>query len=207
MPVKRQAGRAPVKTPVPRYATTKDLKAAVRAWCIEYVTAKVAITAPSIKNPWNEHQQRHLEQSLHVSDEARELCNGMRALLTEGKAFLARNAESEKPFEDGHVNELRRAVAALGRSFVPQGKDDAWSSRVWLVVQHAKSRVWWWTDGKPTIRDLAVLSLLAGNLPEMKNRRERMDFHPTVLDTVRAEQRIVELVLKRRGLLAEVRRA
>ena len=132
---------------------------------------RLAGTSPDSPNGsgwWNERQSEELRESITVSDEARAICLDLRRTIVAADDFLRANPEAD----DGYVTELRRNVAAcqwslgLGRG----GPDAEWTRRTYLVAEYNRQRVWWWHDRDPTIPDLAILSLLAGNFPDVSKQ-------------------------------------
>lgn len=98
------------------------------------------------------------------------------------------------PKEENRSRGSIRGMIDCVRRLDAPGPED-WSRRTRIVVQTSAlgGHAWWWRDRKPLLRDLAVLSLLAGNIPEGAKRRQdgaiRAADRPTVLDVVADEEK------------------
>lgn len=168
----------------PRFTSLRELKAATYAWCVDEVNRLVG-PHPAGQSWWNERQAAALRESITVSDDARAICVELRRTLVAADDFLRAHPEAD----DGYVNELRRNVAAcrwslsLGRGT----PDTSWTPRTYLLAEYDRVREWWWHGRDPRIRDLTILSLLAGNFPEV--RKQLKERGVTVQEAVRAEER------------------
>jgi hypothetical protein len=179
-----------IRKPALEFPSLHKLKTATLEWCaaeVNRLSGPPPDRWPDWPGWWNEREAAHLSESITVSDDAREICNDLRRILVKADDFLRGHPKAN----DGYVDELRRNVAAcqwslsLGRS----GPDGEWTPRTYLVAEYGRSREWWWHDRDPRVRDLAILSLLAGNFPDL--RRQLSEHGLTVEDAVRAEERAI----------------
>jgi hypothetical protein len=108
---------------------------------------------------------------------------------------------------DGRLLPIRERLKAWGRPYSSKEKHvirGGTSFRAQLVKTfHLKRRACWWGERGPTVRDLAMLTLLAGCTPwgeEMKGRRAVDRGHvvdTTVRGVVQAEQAAIRVTLRR----------
>jgi hypothetical protein len=153
---------------------------------------------------WNESQQTYLRSTLseappHVR-EAHAIHAALGDLLARAESLLKAHPE----LDSNQADTLRRLIdadpwgCAMGAKRAALGRHCAWTARRLIVVNHGYRDAWWW-KGEPRNRDLAMLSLLAGNMPDGPRkvlsayRREGGSVLglPTVLDVVRAEERTI----------------
>lgn len=73
-------------------------------------------------------------------------------------------------------------------------------ARLVALFANAPTNVLWWKDRTPNVRDLAMISMLAGQWSEAARKAQREGHkatRPTVMDVVRAEERAVRVALGR----------
>lgn len=82
------------------------------------------------------------------------------------------------------------------RASVAAAHDAGLSKRAAIAAEHGGPGHWWWTTRPAKSRDLAVLSLIAGNFPEL----DKPVGQCLPLDVVRAEQRAINHARQRFAL-------
>lgn len=181
-------------TRVDRFAALPDLKRAVRAWCVAEVNRRAGC------DWWCEAQESYLRESIPSPTklEAAEVLGALRDALERAADFAREHAEIDTTDAEG----IRRLLDVADR-WLPRGRRASWPKRYYAIADFDHPGIWWWTKGrKPTNRDLAILSLLAGNFPDGPRRAIReFNAHggsvlglPSVLDVVRSEERAIALV-------------
>jgi hypothetical protein len=111
------------------------------------------------------------------------------------------------PDKHGPVAIVRRFVDRLGpehRGWIeaaePLPRREFTATRARIVAAWGHRDMWWWHNRKPSIRDLAMLSILAGEFPHtvISPDAPRPD-QPTVAKAIEAECRLVRKCLERAG--------
>jgi hypothetical protein len=133
-----------------------ELKRAVRRECQAYVREH--------GGTWNRAHQKHLADAINWPQ------------LGEAKKLAARLLTTLYGIEV--PDEIRRSLAWL-KNFpvlVPRQR---------IAINYARRGArWWWKREGPTSRDLAVLSLLAGNMPDLSAR-----YDASPLEAIEQEER------------------
>jgi hypothetical protein len=93
----------------------------------------------------------------------------------------------------GRDSKEERRLLGVGRSI-----------RTALVMRYADQANSLWWQGKPSVRDLAMVSLLAGNIPEAAETLQRGARGLRPLEVVALEEKAVEKLLKRRPNANEI---
>lgn len=174
-----------------RFATIASLKAGVRAYCLRYVRERGI--------EWDDRRQSYLEAAIDtsVSNDAVVLARKLRDVLTEIVEFVDDDQRRQKA--DPPAPFLRRFATDVAKPTLSR-LDDQWldrrkqEPRAILVANFAKGKLWWWGERSdehprenPSSRDLAVLSILAGNFPESASKANDL----TVSTVLAAEERAV----------------
>lgn len=188
-----------------RLPTLEALKAAVRLSCVKYVEKRLASLNPDVApgdrlfdalRRWDTDKQEQLEAMLDLTP-LNAACDAFSKLRVGLEAVEAYVAPTESDPEDhppiGYAPApLLRSIASECRDLLARVKQTRsqpieMTPRFLLVAEFDRSHCWWWGDEhKP--RDLAVLSLLAGNWPERSVKKPE-DFTPTQI--IEQEERAI----------------
>lgn len=205
---KRGEPRARARLRAKRYPTWKELHAAVIAWC----RSEALRLNPKFDVADFERQAR---QWARIDDEPVRIWKALQTALEQAEAFLVANPDSPS----------RSAHAAMLDGFLSskiEGNDGNFTKSVgerieyWrnghrappLTSLRARLALLFdagpnpiWPDKKPGVREIAVLSLLAGCIPEGEKRRQEQAVgeadRPTIADVLDAEQTAVRTTLGR----------
>ena len=206
---KRGEPRARAKLRAKRYATWRELHAAVIDWC--------RAEAPRLNPKFDVADfERQARRWARADDEPRRLWEALVAALERADAFLAANPEATSQSipaamlegflssliegNDGMLNRSVRERLKLlqNRHRVPPRN----SLRGKLVALFALGPNPIWPDKAPGVREIAVLSLLAGCIPEGAKQRQEgaggVADRLTIRDVLQAEQSAVRATLKLR---------
>lgn len=198
--------RQPVRT---QEWTVPELRAATLTEC----RRRIESWAPGL---WCSRQEQHLRDSVKPgeferhADAAKAVYQRAFQALTE----LADYADRMPERRDGCMQALERiaqdvarpALANLDhfggagpRLYTPRGIGDsvAAARRLALVANFDKAGHWWWSDRRPTRTELAVLSILARNLPDLKALCARVS---SPAEVIAAEAATLDKVRRRLGL-------
>ncbi|HET9954947.1 MAG TPA: hypothetical protein VFQ61_10610 [Polyangiaceae bacterium] len=200
--------RARAKLRAKRYATWKELQAATIEWC--------RLEAPRLNPRFNVADfERQARKWARFDDEPRRLWEALEAILERIEAFLVANPDS--PSESIYAGMLDRFMTSKIegndgkltysiRERLRHGRDryrgtPRTSLRVKIVSLFSVGPNPIWPDKKPRVRELAVLSLLAGCIPEGEKRRQEGAVgdadRPTIAEVLEAEQTNIRAVLKK----------
>jgi hypothetical protein len=166
------------------------LRAEARRWCEAYVGARALNRADA----WGPRHQSALEDALRVPERALALRRRLQRVIREARAFLRAEGRRTPSIDEPCTCELEQAIAAL-LDVNPRLLDDAEPTvyaRALLLVRYDRPGQWWWGREGPTSRDLAVLSVLAGNADDTCRELVAIAqggriLHP--VDVIRSEQR------------------
>lgn len=171
------------------YASLTELRAGVRAVCLEHVAASGGV--------WTAASEAFLKASVLGGMErleARKVAAQLRAAIGSALAFAAQHSEATD--EPGRTIVAAATVLGPLEGALAGHAEGAWWShlepRVALVLEHGRPDQWWW-KGPAKGRDLAVLSLLADNWPNLTATVEQC----SDLDVLRAEERALNHVRSR----------
>ncbi|HKY37129.1 MAG TPA: hypothetical protein VJN18_14390 [Polyangiaceae bacterium] len=184
--------------------TWDELWKAVRREAIAHAERGMAGLNPKIERgdslfsaarKWTSQKQAMLEAMLDLSqvnaarDAAEQLRLGLEAVVTFADAAnAAEEAERKgKPFEpvQGHfpiplVRELAESCRPLLDRLPRKLVQLTLQRRALLIAEFDRPAQWWWHD-RPSTRDLAVLSLLAGNRPQLKDKPSAYDVESVIV--------------------------
>ena len=200
--------RARAKLRAKRYGTWKELHAAVIEWCrSEAVRLNPKFDVADF--------ERLASTVARFDDEARRLWEALESTLESVEAFLVANPDS--PSESIYAGMLDRFLTSKIegndgkltysiRERLRNGRDryrptPRTSLRVKVVSLFSVGPNPIWPDKKPAVREIAVLSLLAGCIPEGEKRRQERAVgdadRPTIAEVLEAEQTNIRAVLKK----------
>jgi hypothetical protein len=183
----------------------RPLREAVRAECIKHVKERSGLE-------WDPAHEAFLFASIHPTEEAiavsvRETANLLRDARTAALAFARQYPEGGGVHADtirSFATLLSQAAAEHNLGWAWQHEIDApptFDPRALLVIEHGVPDAWWWKrkerdqgKGTATGKDLAVLSLLAGNWPDVDREPRRP------AEVIHAEQRALQHVRKKFSL-------
>jgi hypothetical protein len=207
--------RARARLRAQRYSTWKELHGAVLEWC----RGEIGRQNPSYDVPGLEQQARGWARG--EDDEGRRHWRAVRDAVVDATNYL--DSHPEAPSRSSYAamlmgflsapclgadgdygHSVRERLASWGRRSRDDHKQEALSFRTRLVATFCWGpNLLWWGDRLPTIRDLAILCLLAGQVPEGVKKRQSAATtpaeRPTVGDVVAAEQEAVREVLRKRS--------
>lgn len=197
-----RAGRA-AKAKQQRYRDIVALRAAVRRACIEHAEAGFRATTRghTAVATWNDARQRDLDESLTVSEAAHALCMRLRKVLGEAREFIRANAN----LDDGYAEEIRRVVKAAAPHPPLSSDDKLYTARQMLVAEYDGPHRQWWS-GIPRNKDLAALSLLAGQFPQAVRSRLR-GTGVTANEVIQAEERAISNERSTYGFRSKIERS
>jgi hypothetical protein len=213
MPRTRQARRLATLR-APRYGSGKELRAAVLAWCREWIHEQNPACDVARLERYLTRWQR---ESAAIDEEAFEHWSAVLDAIQRAEKFL-----EAKPRASQHSTFAGRIEGFLGT--LCQGNDgnfdksirerlkhsrrvskkERWplgsSPRARLVAsfQNLPGTMTWWDNRQPSPRDLAVINLLAGLWPDAARKRQAEGIggaRPTVKAVVRAEENAVRATL------------
>jgi hypothetical protein len=200
--------RARAKLRAKRYATWKELQAAVIEWCRS--------EAPRLNPKFDvANFERQARKWARFDDEPRRLWEELEKILERVDAFLVANPDS--PSESIYAGMLDRFITSKIegsdgkltfsiRERLRNGRDrhratPRTSLRVKLVSLFSVGPNPIWPDKKPGVREIAVLSLLAKCIPEgVKQRQEQAvgeADRPTIAEVLEAEQTAIRATLRK----------
>jgi hypothetical protein len=143
-----------------------------------------------VAHPWTSADEAELKDDIAESGGRDEWVALARA-VSDARAWLAAH-----PGAGGrYAMRLRPAVAFLAK-IEPEDDEPLWHRRTALVLEYDQPQRGWWGARQPTVRELALLSLLAGEWPEWATRRLKAQ-SVTVLEVVAAEERAIREAIKR----------
>jgi hypothetical protein len=198
-----------------RYATLADLRAAVRAKCIAEVDQLMG--APGA----GQEVEALVRRGGPPDDRARRVWRALMKALADASDLLATNPDGPwapkyefdiamflmperfwraLPEKCGHVIRAKahNARARLAADLAGPELEDM-DRRTWLVAYWDQHGLLWWHASArlPTPREIALLSLLAGEFPEHARRRQCKGVQPTVAEVIEAEMRAIRLARDR----------
>jgi hypothetical protein len=165
-----------------KYKTLPELKSATRAWCLEQVERRSG-------HPWTNGDEATLRDDV-TEPESAAVWAGLQAAVSNARAFVERRPNDD----DVRAGMIRLVLQRLPAALVPNssGPDRfRWTTRKLIVLEYDRRGAWWWHEQRPTPRDLAILSILAGEFPDWARKRLRKNVHTTVLEAVAAEERAI----------------
>jgi hypothetical protein len=220
--------RALGKLRAKRYSTWKELRAATLEWCWAEVEREMG--GPVDRDQWRafladwfravDDEPRRLwrevrDALVRAADYLDANPEAARAIyygydLNELISFACYHQVNAAVVNGGdpsehnvHRGSIRGWIESARRGG-PRTNPEDWSCRTRLVrsVLGPIGGKWWWGSRKPTVRDLAIMSLLVGNEPEGALKQQRCAAgdadRPTVLDVVAAEENAIRAAKSRK---------
>lgn len=210
-------GKLKATTRARRYETLNELQAAVREACIDEVRrlAGNAVSVPDIL--------AFVDAAARVDVRPRQVWRALMKALLDAKE-IALTPPEPSPFSNPYDGMLRDIAVQpgvimyatvfgevlerdLAADATARGPEDLPTTRALLVRRFAKPGLLWWEERRPKDREIALLTLLAGEWPEHASRQlsqaveaEIKLSQPTVAAVIQAEARAVERI---RARLAE----
>ncbi len=141
----------------------RDIEAELLCWCKSEVNRIAGFEW------WDDGQAAYLRASLRLDPKApaayRKVIEGLRA----AREFLIANPEADDEYAQAMRSLFADHGSASALSHSP-GVDEPPPVRTAIVLTHDKPDRWWWTHRPPATRDLALLSLLAGQRSDAAKR-------------------------------------
>jgi hypothetical protein len=105
--------------------------------------------------------------------------------------------------EGAFSSSIGERLQAWGRAYADEQKMEKESARTRLVETYGRGKhLLWWGDRMPTERDLAIVTLLGGCIPESALRRQKNAVRDadrlTVLEVVQAEESAIPTLRSRK---------
>lgn len=168
--------------------------------------------------PWTKREIEYLrvanstrvvERMAKIDRQARALCESGLAFIKRVRAFQAdltvRDLRTDfiialDPFSE-YEQELERRI-----EHGVEADERHVTARRLFVSAWDKAGPWWWPDRHPTRTDLAVLSILAGNMPDVRCAMSKSSFDPTPAAVIEREAVYIDCALKSLGLRSSKRR-
>jgi len=189
--------------------TVPELRTATLTEC----RRRVEFWAPGF---WCSRQEKHLRSSVKPDEFERhaDTAKAVYQRAFQALADLADFADSMPDRRDGCMQALERIAREVARPaltnldhfggagprlYTPRGIDEDLASarRLAVVANYDRPDHWWWSGRRPTRTELAVLSILAGNLPDLKVLSVRVSSPAEVIE---AEAATLDKVRRRLGL-------
>lgn len=199
---------------VQRYATVTALKAATLEECRRRANAEAK---PYENWRWPERERwqesdwaylrmsnrpRPFEAAASIDAEARGLCSEWQGLLQRIRTFL-KGCDAAARTELAPVLQLvaeSSEAPELRLKFARPVPMPSIVARVSLVMNWDKRGHWWWPDTRPSRTDLAVLSILAGNFPDVRKTMRDATIDPTPAAAIEREARNIDHALEALGM-------
>ncbi len=198
----------------PRFKTDRELRSAVLDWCREWIrernprcdVARIEMDLARWAAPITALDDAAFEQWCAMRDSLDKAAKFLEAnpAAPEQSAYAAAIEGFFSAACEGNTGKLDKSIGERLSQWPRMSKNDRWPlgssprARIVATFENLSGTILWWSGPRPSPRDLAVITLLAGQWPEAARKRQAGPSgagRPTVLGVVRAEENCVRATL------------